>query len=201
MIEQLFPCPIGFYFLDRNITNKEMSYLKNLPMEKNTGNLNSCNGKVLSDKSMNSLNKFIRISLANFCEETFNFDADKITLKITHSWTNRTKQGEHHHKHSHPNSIISGVFYFDCNDNDNVQFYDTKNWLGLDKLLVPSKNFNPFNSGSCSFSVKVGELLLFPSQLEHAVHTVQGKKDRYSISFNTFYKGALGNDNANKLIL
>lgn len=192
MIELLFPCPIGLYPLNRKLTKKETSYLKNLEMENNTGNLIGVSGNVLEDNKVKFLKQFIEDSLKEFAKETYDYNTDKVQLSITKSWVNKTKQGEYHHMHAHQNSIIAGVFYFEGNDNDVIEFYDSSNWLGLDRLAVEINNFNWFNSKSWSFPAEVGTLLLFPSKLAHAVPIVKGKKDRYSLSFNTFFKGELG---------
>jgi len=199
MIELLFPCPIGLYSLNRNLTKTETSYLKNLEMEKNEGNVIGVSRNVLENNKVKSLKQFIEDSLKEFCKETFDYNTDKVQMCITNSWVNKTKQGEYHHMHAHQNSIIAGVFYFEGNDNDVIEFYDSSNWLGLDRLAVEINNFNWFNSKSWSFPAKVGTLLLFPSKLGHAVPIVKEKKDRYSLSFNTFFKGELGQFNTDIL--
>ena len=45
-----------------------------------------------------------------------------IDLYITQSWLNYTKENQYHHKHEHPNSVISGVLYFDSDKkNDTIK--------------------------------------------------------------------------------
>jgi len=191
MIESLFSCPIGHYELDRPITDSEMNYLKGIQLEENAGNMVSIEGDILHNDAMIGLTKFIGDSLEEYCTETFNFDTNRIQIYVTQSWTNKTQPGSYHHMHSHDNSILSGVFYFDGNDDDVIEFWNSKLWLG-DKWAFEKLNNNHFNSDTWWYPAKVGTLLLFPSQLEHAVPEVEGDKDRYSLSFNTFFKGELG---------
>ena len=191
MIESLFPCPIGHYELDRELSKDEMGYLKNIPMERNTGNDVSVRGDILHNDRMIELTKFIGNSLEEFCKETWNFNTDKVQLYVTQSWTNRTKKGEYHHAHVHQNSIVSGVFYFDGNDDDVIEFWNSKSWLG-ERWAFEKLNNNNFNSDTWWYPAKAGTLLIFPSQLDHSVPELEGDKDRYSLSFNTFFKGELG---------
>ena len=191
MIEGLFPCPIGVYELDRAITDSEMNYLKGTQLEENQGNMVSIEGDVLHNDAMIELTKFIGESIDEYCTETFNFDTKKTQIYVTQSWTNKTQQGEFHHSHAHENSILSGVFYFDGNDTDVIEFWNSKHWLGERWAFDRLKN-NHFNSDVWQYPAKVGTLLIFPSKLEHSVPELEGEKDRYSLSFNTFFKGELG---------
>ena len=50
------------------------------------------------------------------------------------------------------------------------------------------------NSESWWFEVGSGDLVLFPSNLEHMVETKVGNETRVSIAFNTFLKGHIGVD-------
>jgi hypothetical protein len=44
---------------------------------------------------------------------------------VTQSWLNWTKPGQWHHKHSHPNSLYSGVLYLDV-EMTGIGFTSTK---------------------------------------------------------------------------
>jgi hypothetical protein len=85
------------------------------------------------------------------------------------------------------------VFYFDGNKDDVIEFRNNKSWLGGQQWAVETQNETYYNAERWWYPADVGTLLLFPSQLEHSVPEVEGDKDRYSISFNTFFKGAIGN--------
>jgi len=140
---------------------------------------------------MADFTKFIGNSIDEYCKQTYDFDTDKVQLYITQSWTNLTKKGEFHHMHNHQNSIISGVFYFEGNKDDVIEFYNPNPWLG-DRWAVDAKANNDFNSQTWWWPADIGTLILFPSQLEHAVPEVEGDRDRYSMSFNTFFRGQIG---------
>ena len=114
-----------------------------------------------------------------------------VTPYITQSWSNYTEPGQYHHKHAHPNSIISGVFYPQANkETDRIYFYKD----GYERIKIPTENWNHWNSESWWFDVGAGDLIIFPSNLTHMVQTKQGDGTRISISFNTFVKGYIGSD-------
>jgi uncharacterized protein (TIGR02466 family) len=114
-----------------------------------------------------------------------------VSLYLTQSWANYTEAGQYHHKHAHPNSVVSGVFYPQANKEvDKIYFYKD----GYERIKVPAAEYNPYNSESWWFEVGAGDLILFPSHLTHMVKTKEDKNTRISIAFNTFLKGYIGSD-------
>jgi ectoine hydroxylase-related dioxygenase (phytanoyl-CoA dioxygenase family) len=59
-------------------------------------------------------------------------------------------------------------------------------------LTFKKKNYNQYNIQEFTLNPLPGDILLFPSHLEHTVHRVNTKKDRYGIAFNCFAKGEIG---------
>ena len=115
-----------------------------------------------------------------------------ITPYITQSWINYTGPHKYHRRHSHPNSYISGVFYISADPKvDKIKFYKRD----YERIEVECKKFNQFNAASWYFQIKTGDVLLFPSSLEHAVEIKKGTNLRISLSFNIFLKGHIGATN------
>jgi uncharacterized protein (TIGR02466 family) len=189
-IRNLFPQPVGFYRLDRNLTEKELEFIKNQKTRPNMGNVTSINNTILRHQAMTKLRDFIESSVSNYFTTVFN-PKHKVNLRITQSWTNYTEPGQWHHKHAHPNSFVSGVFYPQANkETDKIFFYKA----GFQMVKLPPDNYNSWNSESWWFDVGTGDLILFPSSLEHMVETVQGNQTRISLSFNTFPVGNIGEE-------
>ena len=110
---------------------------------------------------------------------------------ITQSWINYTTTDQYHHKHSHSNSVISGIFYISANQNvDAVKFY--RNDLHIDRIQLHVTKYNTFNSTDWKFPVETGNIFLFRSSLVHGVDQKKGNNTRISLSFNVFLKGKLG---------
>lgn len=185
MLQSLFPIPIGFF--ERAVTNEELDWICSLEQRPNTGNTTSVNNKILAH--LTSMRNWLEECLLNYFQNTINPKHD-VTLRITQSWCNFSKPGQYHHKHAHPNSYISGVYYIQTNPDDRIYFY-RDDWQ---QIKFPAKNWNMFNSESWWFEANAGRLILFPSSLVHMVPTVQGEKTRISISFNTFPVGYVGED-------
>ena len=69
-------------------------------------------------------------------------------------------------------------------------------------LELKVNKYNIFNATSWWYPVQTGDVILFPSTLNHGVDKKKGTNTRISLSFNTFIKGKLGeNANLTELVL
>jgi hypothetical protein len=192
-ISSIFSTPIYFSKLDRKLSTKELLFVeknKNL-FFKNEGNLTSLDNYVLNKKEFKDLKKEIDLRIKDYFNKII-MTSNNVTPYITQSWLNYTETNQYHHKHEHPNSLISGVFYINCNEKfDKINFYKKDNYK---TIKLETKEWNLWNSESWWFSVKTGNIILFPSHLTHAVETKQGDNTRTSLAFNVFVKGTLGDN-------
>lgn len=189
-IANLFPTAIGFSKLDRELTEEELLFIKEQARYPNEGNTTSENRKILKSVEMTEIREFIEDAMLDYFKSVYAPKND-VTPYITQSWVNFTEKGQYHHKHAHPNSIISGVFYPQANrETDRIYFYKD----GYETIKIPAREYNPHNSESWWYETGAGDLIIFPSHLTHMVQTKQGDGTRISISFNTFLKGYIGSD-------
>jgi uncharacterized protein (TIGR02466 family) len=188
MIHNLFPTPIGHYKLEHQLTSEEFIFLNSQQSRFNAGNYTSVNNFVLTEEKLLTL----KLSIESKLEEYFNGvykPKNNTKLKITQSWINYTEKGQFHHRHNHPNSFISGVFYIQASkEKDRLYFYRG----GYRSIEVASTEWNMWNSDSWWFEVGAGDLILFPSELLHMVQTVEHDETRISLAFNAFPVGFLG---------
>jgi uncharacterized protein (TIGR02466 family) len=190
MIHNLFPTPVGRYELGRDLTAKEFSFLKNQETRSNMGNTTSKDNTILKNKELTKLRDFLETSISEYFKTVYN-PKHQVNLKITQSWVNYTENGQYHHKHAHPNSFVSGVFYVQANkEKDKIYFYRD----GYQQIKFPPSEWNVWNSESWWFEVGTGDLILFPSSLTHMVETVKHDQTRISLSFNTFPVGQVGDE-------
>jgi len=198
MIENLFPTPIGFYELDKPLLDKEIRFIKDLETRTNEGNTTSLDNYLLKSKEMKRIAAFIDKSVQDYFQTVY---APKHEVKpyVTQSWSNYTNKGQFHHKHAHPNSFISGVFYVAADPaKDRIFFYKDK----YEPIKVKTESWNSWNSDSWWFEVGTGKVVLFPSNLTHMVETVKAEDTRISIAFNTFLEGVIGDSqNLTELLL
>jgi len=188
-IYNLFPTPVQFFKLNRKLRKLENNFLLNQEQRKNSGNTSSINNYILQEKELFNLKCFIELSLNKYFKKVY-APAEDVEIYITQSWLNYCKKGQFHHQHRHPNSFVSGIFYVQADANkDKIYFYKDE----YKQLSVTTNKYNLYNSDSWWLEVKTGDLILFPSSLTHKVETVETDL-RVSLSFNTFLKGNLGNN-------
>lgn len=188
VIQNLFPKPIGFFNYE-GLFNKD--FIINQKQRPNEGNTSSEDKYILNHRELSDLRHFIEKSIHEYFMATYSPKND-VRLKITQSWINWSNPNQFHHKHSHPNSLISGCFYVNANKNtDKIYFYRDE----YQQLKFPPIDWNMYNSESWWFPVGSGELILFPSSLLHMVQPVEGNDTRVSLAFNTFPIGIIGDEN------
>jgi len=200
IINSIFPTPIYISKLNRELTNKELSFIDKTKLDvyKNEGNTTSNDNYILNNKLFKDLKTDLDLTVKDYFEKVIS-STDAITPYITQSWLNYTETNQYHHKHAHPNSLVSGVFYINCHkEYDKIKFFNDN----YKTIKLEIKNWNIWNSESWWFSVKTGDIILFPSSLTHMVETKQGDNTRISLAFNVFIKGTIGNNkNLTELIL
>jgi uncharacterized protein (TIGR02466 family) len=191
-INGIFPTPIYISKLDRELTPLELKFVDKNKKDfyKNDGNITSNNNYILNEKPFANIKKELDLKVQDYFDKVIS-PANNITPYITQSWLNYTETNQYHHKHAHPNSLVSGVFYINCHEeHDKIKFFND-NYKTI-KLEV--KDWNMWNSESWWFSVKTGDVILFPSSLIHMVETKEGDNTRISLAFNVFIKGTVGNN-------
>jgi uncharacterized protein (TIGR02466 family) len=188
MIFDLFPTAVGHYNIGRSLTKEELDFLKNLPKVSNVGNLTSKSADLSNAEELASIKSFIEEKLNDYFRAVYVPKHD-VNLKMTQCWGNYTEPGGHHHRHSHPNSFISGVFYAQTEpQRDKIHFWKDR----YEQVLVTPSEYNRWNSESWYYSTAPGDLILFPSWQTHFVEAISEGPTRISLAFNTFPEGNLG---------
>jgi uncharacterized protein (TIGR02466 family) len=191
-INGIFPTPIYISKLNREITNKELLFIDKTKSNcnKNEGNITSNDNYILNHKAFKNLKEDLDLRVKDYFEKVIS-STDTITPYITQSWLNYTETNQYHHKHTHSNSLVSGVFYINCDkEHDKIKFFNNR----YQTIKPEIKDWNIWNSESWWFAVKTGDVILFPSSLTHMVETKQGDNTRISLAFNVFIKGTVGNN-------
>jgi len=169
-------------------SEKEINYVKNLKLLSNDFNQSSETTFVLENPTLASLKKFILKGINYYTDEVLKIKKDTTKFYITQSWISYTNPGQCHHLHLHPNSLLSGVFYFQ-GEKAPIQFHRGER---LFPLTFAYEFFNLYNSDSCWVDLEIGKLFLFPSSLRHEVLINKSSIQRISLSFNTFASGEFG---------
>ena len=184
---QIFPIPVLITKYENSMEN-EFKFIENLRYveQKENGNFKTDDTYLLKHKELSKIKDFIYESLNKF---TQNIYQTKQRLVVTQCWANRNPPNSKHHEHVHPNSIISGVFYFRQSKTlPPIQFSKAVQ----DSFKLNPEKYNQLNSETFLLPMVDGELVLFPSSLRHSVPINRGNETRYSMSFNTFCIDELG---------
>ncbi len=184
---QIFPSPVLITKYEPSI-EEEFKFIENLRYieQKENGNFKSDDTYLLKHKELSKIKDFIYESLNKFIKNIFH---TKQRLVVTQCWANRNPPNSKHHEHVHPNSIISGVFYFRQSKTlPPIQFSKAVQ----DSFKLSPEKYNNINSETFLLPMVDGELVLFPSTLRHSVPFNKGNETRYSMSFNTFCIDELG---------
>ena len=99
LLENLFPTPIGFFKYDEGLTDAQTKFMSEQDQRPNDGNTSSVDKYILKQKKLANLTTFIekcahKYLMATVCPK------NDVRLRITQSWLNWTKTGQHHHKHA-----------------------------------------------------------------------------------------------------
>ena len=203
---EIFPTLVWLINLDWKFNKQERQVFKDslLNTKKNTGNLRSNNTYILNEEPLLDFKEHLLFHIENYFDYVYK---PRSTIKpyITQSWINLNKQFMFHPDHNHANSWMSAVYYYSAQEDDTIQFYSNGNggFEGIrGQLKLEPKEWGRYNSYSWDVPVKTGDLIIFPSSLNHGVAPKQIKGDRISLAFNTFLSGKFGNqENLTELCL
>ena len=180
----LFPTPISQYNLSFLDLNKISEIIKQVKVEPHDllGNSDSSYGTEFTILYHDQL-KFLKEELDN-CLQEYTQRVGLEDVEIIRSWFNNMTTGKSIKLHRHEGSVISGAFYIKVSDNSVPLKFKSPVYQHkmLDMFITPTQYTCP------GFDLKPisGQLVLFPSWLEHETDAECG--ERVVISFNTFYK-------------
>jgi len=138
--------------------------------------------------SVRALGNFIKSSVfkaAQHANAEYWKPGMNISVNVHESWCHITRDGGYHDMHTHPNSSWSCIFYLDTADMDN----ETKN--GVNRFYNPFNNMyldagTAWNTANNSIDLRAenGQMVVFPSWVQHSALTYRGQRERYVIAAN-----------------
>jgi uncharacterized protein (TIGR02466 family) len=190
----LFPTPVFKFNTGRKPSDEEKAYVEECSKDTylNVGNVVSVDRYVLDRDPMFGIRESVQFALDSYLKSVYDPSLN-VKIYITQSWLNFTNPGQHHHPHSHPNSFLSGTFYFSADKNqDSISFFNTL----LREFILPPESFNEYNAERWVVPVETGDIVVFPSNLKHCVDDTVKERTltRISVAFNTFLSGQIGDE-------
>lgn len=189
-IVPLFSVPV--YRRKFNIPPLDLSWVD---FKGNTRNEIGRRSDILEDERLSLLKHIVLDVTTDYFYNVMGSDPN-IEIYITDSWMNRTHKGQAHHRHRHPNSVLSGVLYL---EGDYFQTRFHTQWPDFFKYRYLEDNM--WNQDTFDFRGQKNEVIVFPSRVQHEVDEYTGETPRITLSWNTFIRGRLNEWGAERLSL
>lgn len=173
----LFPQPLARYRIDPKPWQQE---LRRVPMERRQYHWYSTSNEIT--RQWPDLEQALQAAVDDFSTRIMGF-TDRPEICI--SWLNESRRGESTHQHQHPNSMISGCWYWDVVGTSEIHFHKQPTGSLGTWVIKLDERPTQWNSENTSITVTEGDLLLWPSYLQHSVPEHPGPGTRRSLAFNT----------------
>ena len=187
-VQNLFSVPIHYLSIDDFDSYKEelIDYAYNLRDNDERGRIASnCGGYQSQPFAVDGGGDVLQDLLINVISNIPSF-RNNVDV-ICDSWVNINPPLSFNVKHCHPNCDIAGVLWIKIPKNSgDIVFYSPYNFISYNEMICYTREFQEkgkyFND--YEFPAREGNLLLFPSHLEHKVKQNNSDEDRISVSFN-----------------
>jgi uncharacterized protein (TIGR02466 family) len=150
---------------------------------------------VLNNEKNLNIKKIVTEHLNNYLYNQLKIKKN-IKFKMLNSWCVKHVQNDWAQIHNHDNSFISGILYLKTYENSGNLIFHKNSLLDIfpSSVSIDFEEKNLINSKTISFEPKDGDIIFFPSQLNHSVSYNLNEKDRYCCSFNFYPEGTFGNE-------
>ena len=189
-IIELFPTPVYATVLPQHLSKVVPWFYKQEMLNEEVDAPNygerSKNSYLLDEPECTELKTYI-LNSVNEYGKTMGFDYSE--YRFGQSWLSYKHPGQHHTMHTHPNSLISGVFYFGEGSQETPVIRFHKMGVGtnvptISPKLIDNKKDLKYAQPIFNIEFTPGLLLLFPSYLHHSVPVNNTDKVRCSLAFN-----------------
>ena len=195
---ELFPTPVYVANLPNELSSV-IPFFDSQPPNSGSDEANygerSANSYILNEPECVEMKNIILSHVKEYAENILLYEYD--SYELSQSWVSRKQPGQHHTMHTHPNSMISGVFYYGepSPKTPAIKFHKMSGGMNVNQLQAktkPDKRSSKFAWETFSVEFEPGLLVIFPSYLFHSVPINESDKIRSSVAFNVVPKSNLG---------
>lgn len=174
---------------------REVDALKSIEMEKqygDDGNYLSRESRVLDTPGMERIKYLCDAYVSHYTENVVGISD---SFKMFRSWLSMNERGTRHLPHSHRNTMISCILYFDEHMSDEPMAPISFGQEGLDRVF---KTFqfqfnvvrpNQYSNRALTVYPKTDTLIVFPGWVTHETEEARSTVRRYCLGTNYFFQG------------
>jgi uncharacterized protein (TIGR02466 family) len=154
----------------------------------------SQNSYVVDNPICKPLNDFFMKCFEEFATNVMRYRYDEIGF--AQSWLTYKEPGQFHKSHTHPNTLLAGVFYYDVQPGDAAICFSKEvksfNRSYLEPSLQEDYQSHPYSQEEIYFTPQQNNFIIFPSFLSHGVPPNRTNRVRKALGINALTKGTLG---------
>ena len=194
-IFNLFPTPLYVTTYEGD-TTEVVNYFDSCEMnEDNTGyGIISKNSYIVDHPVCKPLADFFMHHFRKFATEVMRYDYQE--LEFAQSWLTYKKPGQFHKAHTHPNTLLAGVFYYEFEPGDPAICFSkvagSQYRTYMEPSLLPDYQNYPYSQEEIYFMPEKNNFIIFPSYVMHGVPPNQTNKIRKAQGVNVLTTGKLG---------
>lgn len=194
----LFPIPL-YVTTYQGDTTEIVKYFDSCEMNEANGQgygMISKNSYILDNPICKDLSDWIMDHFDQFATGIMRYSYEE--LQFAQSWLTYKLPGQFHKAHTHPNTLIAGVFYYDVQDGDAAICFSKEarsyNRSYLEPSICADYQDHRFSQEEIYFQPKQNNLIIFPSYLTHGVPPNKTDRVRKALGVNALTKGKLGDE-------
>ena len=178
-------------------TTEVVKYFESCKMNPASGGaygMISQNSYIVDNPVCSSLNNFFMKCFEEYATNIMRYRYKK--LEFAQSWLTHKMPGQFHKAHTHPNTLLAGVFYYDTQPGDAAICFSKEvksfNRSYLESSLLEDYQNHPYSQEEIYFTPKQNNFIIFPSWLSHGVPPNRTDRVRKALGVNALTKGTLG---------
>lgn len=195
---RMFPTPLYINKFEGD-TTEFVKYFDSCEMneaiDKGYG-LISKNSYILDNPVCKPLSDFFTKCFEDFARDIMRYKFKE--LQFAQSWLTYKYPGQFHKVHTHPNTLLAGVFYYDRQPGDAAICFSKEsksfNRPYMEPSLLDDYQDHLFSQDTIYYTPKQNEFIIFPSYLNHGVPPNNTNRVRKALGVNALTKGTLGDE-------
>lgn len=134
---------------------------------------------LLYHPDFDDLRNFVQMSASEACKD-LGWD---LSLRVTNCWVTVSPPGASNNTHTHPGSILSGVYYIQAESGSSPLVVHDPRATRV-HCMPQGQPVTPNTASQIALTAAPGRLYLFPGWLPHSVQENTTDRDRVVFSFN-----------------